>query len=284
MPLYCIAGREIHFSSPVTELESYEVAGAQRKLITLPADLKFTLASRVTGLVGGEMRGVEVWTGASGALLKVNGGGDVHILSDGRQIIYASDSMELTALDRDILAGPALVLALALRGGTWCLHASAAMFRDCLVVFLGESGQGKSTLAAYLSETGGGWLRVADDILPVTALPSRVEAWPRFPQLKLPVESRSGQGLPEHIPVSRICLLTNDDERHAPQLQLLARGKAAQILIGHTAGTRLFDPRLLAEHLAFASEAARLVPVYALTYPRRWDALAKVKEILEASC
>lgn len=284
MPVYCIAGQEIYFSSPLAELESYKVAGAYREAIAAPTVSNFVLSCQVTGLVGGEIRGVEVWTGDLGTLLKVDGGGEVCILPGGREVLRVDESMEMTALDRDILAGPALVLALALRGGTWCLHASAAMFRESLFVFLGESGQGKSTLAATLSDAGRGWIRVADDILPVTAQSSRVEAWPRFPQLKLPAESRSGQSLPERIPVNRICLLTNIEERGAPALQLLAPAKAAQILIGHTAGARLFNPRLLAAHLAFASEAARLVPVYALAYPRKMEALMAVRELLESSC
>lgn len=284
MPVYCIAGQEIYFSSPISELESYKVAGAYREMIAPPADSTFALSCQVTGLVGGAMRGVEVWTGDLGTLLKVDGGGDICILPGGREVLRVDESMEMTALDRDILLGPALVLALALCGGKWCLHASAAMFRESLFVFLGESGQGKSTLAAYLSDTGQGWIRVADDILPVTAQPSRVEAWPRFPQLKLPAESQSGQSLPERIPVNRIGLLTNVEERGAPALQLLAPAKAAQIFLGHTAAARLFDPRLLVEHLTFASEAARLVPVYALKCPRKIESLVAVRELLESSC
>jgi hypothetical protein len=282
MPVYCIAGQEIYFSSPVAGLEPYAVSGIQGEGVTFSQNSSFTLSNQVTGFVGGRMRAVQVWTGASGTLLKVDGGGDVCILPGGREILRVDDSSEMTALDREILVGPALVLALAQCNRTWCLHASAAMFRDCLLVFLGESGQGKSTLAAYLSGEDRGWTRVADDILPVTAQSSRVEAWPHFPQLKLSDESRPSSNLPEGIPVKRICLLTDSEE--SAKLELLARGKAAQILIGHTAGARLFDPRLLADHLAFAAEAARLVPVYALSYPRRWEALAKVKELLEASC
>ncbi len=284
MAVYCIAGQEIYFSCPVSELKPFAVAGKMGEEIAFSSDLSFILSNQAVGFVGGETRTVQVWKGDSGTLLKVDGGGDVCILTGGRQIIRVDDASKMTALDREILAGPALVLALAQNSRTWCLHASAAMFRNSLMVFLGESGRGKSTLAAYLSDAGGEWLRVVDDILPVTAHSSGVEAWPRFPQLKMPGASCLAPRLPESIPVGRICLLADVEETRVPELQLISHVKAAQILIGHTAGARLFDPRLLADHLAFASEAARFVPIYALAYPRRWDALAGVKGLLEALC
>ncbi len=212
------------------------------------ADSNSKLTCQVTGLVGGEMRRVELWSGAFGFLLKVAGGGDVCIHPDGGAITSVDGSREVTSLDREILIGPALVLALALRG-VWSLHASAAMFGDCLVVFLGESGQGKSTLASYLAGSAGGeWRWVADDILPVTAR-SRVDAWPRFPQLKVSPDSQPGAFLPESIPVGRICLMKDAVEEQSPALDLLPPGRAVQVLAGHTAGARLFDQHLLASHL-----------------------------------
>ena len=283
MPSYRIAGQAIYVSIPLLELDSYEITGEEQEVPASFADSELNLTCQVTGMVGGEMRRVEVWSGAFGFLLKVAGGGDVCIPLDGRAILPVDDSRKVTALDREILIGPALVLALALRG-VWSLHASAAMFRDCLVVFLGESGQGKSTLASYLSDPGDGeWSRVADDILPMT-VHSRVDAWPHFPQLKVSPDAQPGPALPEQIPVDRICLMMNAEGGQSAGLQLLERGRAVQVLVGHTAGARLFDPRLLAGHLAFASEVVQRIPVYGMIYPRRLAALADVKKILETPC
>ena len=100
-----------------------------------------------------------------GMLLKVEGCGEFFIALHGETICKRDPEGDLTRLEREVILGPALVLALALRG-IWSLHASAAMFQDQTTVFLGESGQGKSTLAAYLSNSPG-WRLVADDILPV---------------------------------------------------------------------------------------------------------------------
>jgi hypothetical protein len=283
MPVYRIAGQAIYFSIPLPELEYYEIAGAGQEIPAFLVDSNIKLTCQATGVVGGEMRRVEVWSGAFGFLLKVAGGGEVCILPDGGAITSVDDSKEVTSLDREIFLGPALVLALALRG-VWSLHASASMFRDFLLVFLGESGQGKSTLASYLAGAGGGeWSWVADDILPVTAR-SRVEAWPHFPQLKVSPIYQPGHSLPEQIPVSRFFLMKNSVGGQPPALKLLSRGRAVQVLAGHTAGARLFDQRLLAGHLAFAAEVAHLVPVYEMTYPRHFAALEDVKELLETPC
>ena len=79
------------------------------------------------------------------------------------------------------MLGPVLLLALALQG-RWGLHASAAAHGAGVFRFLGESGVGKSTLAAGLA---GGWQPLADDLLPIRLPPSGPRILPRYPQLKV---------------------------------------------------------------------------------------------------
>jgi len=192
------------------------------------------------------------------------------------------ESAELNETDRKILLGPVLVLALALQG-SWSLHASAAIFGDKLVLFLGESGQGKSTLAGFLANEAG-WRLAADDILPVTLGRDRLLAWPWFPQLKLPVQAQPGPGLPEQLPISKVCILTDADKDARSELHRLPVGKAVQVFLGHTAGTRMFPAELLHKHLDFCAMAGGRVPVYRLIYPHRWEALPAVKALLESFC
>jgi hypothetical protein len=56
------------------------------------------------------------------------------------------------------------------------------------------------------------------------------------------------------------------------------------MLLRHTAGTRLFEPALLENHLAFSAAAGGKVPVYRLDYPHRKDALPEIKELLVNLC
>ncbi len=287
MAYYHPAGQDFYFLCPVPELEPYQIIGEQpsaAKLLTVPSAL--VLSCRTVGLVGGEQREVETWSAPPGLLLKVAGGSDFYITPGGQYVVKAARDgnvlpSPLTGLDRDILLGPALVLALALRG-TWSLHASAVTFKDKLIVFLGESGQGKSTLAMSLAEAN--WQLVADDILPVTGDPSGVQAWPHFPQLKLPPESQPGPHLPEQLSLDKIYLLTPAGKDDNPAVQLLPAGETVKALLAHTAGTRLFDPELLGRHLEFCARSAVQVTTYRLTYPHRREALPIIRKILENLC
>lgn len=106
----------------------------------------------------------------------------------------------------EMLLGPALTLALALQG-TWCLHAGAVAVAGQGVAFVGESGVGKSTLAAYFDEQVPDSWRVADDVLPVTVEEDNLVAFPRYPQLGLPAQAQIGAVGPERLPIERIYLL-----------------------------------------------------------------------------
>jgi hypothetical protein len=297
MTSYRVAGQEFFFPYEVHELAPFEVIGKiPAAMQSLPVPLTTVLSCRATGWVGGAQRKVESWSAPPGILLKVAGGSDFYLTPGGRDIVRSIASQEdvehgdhaqpysMTQLDREILVGPALVLALALRG-TWCLHASAVILKDHLIVFLGESMEGKSTLAAFLSGSGDleGRL-VADDILPVTVDAAGVQVWSHFPQLKLPIIEQPGIGLPEQLPLDGICVLKQTDRGNKPELHRLAPGRAAQRLVRHTAGARLFDPALLAKHLVFCGQVAGQVPVHQLVYPHNRDALTEVKGLLEELC
>jgi len=125
---------------------------------------------------------------------------------------------------------------------------------------------------------------LADDMLPVTLEPSGLTARPHFPQLKLPLDAQPGPNWPEQVSINKVCVLMPAKKDDAPNLQLLSSMEAAQTLIRHTAGTRLFDEKMLETHLAFCGSAVKHVSVYQLTYPHSRDALPKVMELLETLC
>jgi hypothetical protein len=282
MSRYLLAGQKIWTNCPVPELEPYQTNNIEPEEISFALPAAHTLINRTLGWVGGEQRLVECWSAPPGWLLKVAGGCDVYIGAEGRSIVRL-EAVD-PSLDMEILAGPALVLALALRG-VWCLHASAGLFEQQLTVFLGESGQGKSTLARSLSALERSkWSLVADDILPVRMDTKGLLALPRFPQLKLPVQAQPGTGLPELLHVDRVCVLAKAGKDETPALQSLPPKEAVQALLRHTAGTRMFDPDLLASHLVFCTQAAKQAPVFQLIYPHRKDAIPQVKEMMEGTC
>lgn len=296
MIAYRLAGQEYQFPCPVLELTPFEVHPANGEISAspdgpspLPASTSLkadsaslTLFAQTEGLVGGATRHVETWSAPPGFILKVNGGGDFYVAPEGQfiqRVESDSTASPWPQLDREIVVGPVLVLALALRG-VWSLHASAVNCNGRAILFLGESGQGKSTLAHYLASTPGMKL-AADDILPVTLEIDGLTAWPHFPQLKLPQDAQPGSLLPESLPIGQICLLDIAEEI---SLHPLSPSEATRIILRHTAGTRLLPPDLLSKHLAFCAQAGSKIQVSRLTYPRRMDALPDVQKLLDTLC
>lgn len=172
-------------------------------------------------------------------------------------------------------------MALALQG-VWCLHASAALYRDQLFLFSGESGEGKSTLARYLG-TQPGWRRAGDDIMPVTRTVENLYALPYFPQLKIPAENQPALGLASSLEIHSIILLRKSSEIDAPALlHPISPSSAALALSRHSVAARLFSKELLREHLGFCAWLSQNFPLYQLDYPHSLDQLTAVHRILES--
>jgi hypothetical protein len=288
---YRISGQDFNFPFPVVTFEPFNISCANCETVIEAASF-IGLSSRkngsgipdrqATGWVGGTEHLVELYDTIEGRLMQFEGGNGFLVTPNGETIVKIGAQEELTPFDCEVIAGPALVLALALRS-VWSLHASAAMYKENLIAFLGESGQGKSTLTAYLSQHAV-WRLVADDILPVTGELFSLLTWPRFPQLKLPVDSQPGPHLPEQLPLGIICFLSPTYKDAIPALQLLPVSEAVKVLLAHTAGTRLFAPEMLTKHLEFCARSAEQVPVYQLTYPHHRWALPIIKKMLENLC
>ncbi|HEY9632635.1 MAG TPA: hypothetical protein V6D14_04470 [Coleofasciculaceae cyanobacterium] len=89
-------------------------------------------------------------------------------------------------LVRAYLVGMVMGIVLFQRGLS-VLHASAVEVNGCSVAFMGNSGQGKSSLAAALQRQG--YALRNDDVTPVSLNGDLAIAYPGFPQMKLSSES-----------------------------------------------------------------------------------------------
>lgn len=293
MSRYRFAGQEFPFLQPVPELKPFEMAEKQGTADeAVPCFLSESSGlgaysplpsptCQTTGWVAGRLRLVMVYKLPNGTILDIEDGGKFFITRYAQTIGKMDTQGEMTRLDYEVMAGSVFTLALAMRG-VWSLHASAAFHKGRLVVLLGESGQGKSTLAGYLGETV--WQLVADDILPVASRDDSLLAFPHYPQLKLRPESQPWLKLPEQIPVHSICLLMPVNPDNSPAIIPMSPGDIVKVLLAHTAGTRLLGPELLKAHLTFCSHAAKQIQAYRLTYPHRKEVLPKVGELLEEIC
>jgi hypothetical protein len=91
----------------------------------------------------------------------------------------AASSLEDAAT---FLLGPILGFLLRLRGVT-CLHASAVVFDDHAVAFVGDAGAGKSTTAAAFARWGHAVL--SDDVVAITEHNGAFHVLPAYPYLSL---------------------------------------------------------------------------------------------------
>ncbi|MBN1304054.1 MAG: hypothetical protein JXA13_06430 [Anaerolineales bacterium] len=282
------------FTNPVDELEPFALKEekGEADLLTnlLPTgslDAR-VLVCQTMGWVGGKQRLVEIWSAKPGLLLTVEES-SYYLAPDGRSILAVdlnrrtgrTAGQTVSNLYKDVLLGPALVLALAMRG-VWSLHASAVFFEDKgMYVFLGESGAGKSTLAAFLGAgKNSDWKLAADDILPAAMQKSCVYCWPHYPQLKAPLGGQPGTRLPESLEIYKILMIVPAKAADSLEVEALPARQRAPVIIGHTAGTRMFPETLLGKHLEFCARVSEQIPVYRLRYPHRESALTEVRDVL----
>lgn len=104
----------------------------------------------------------------SGFRLRFRNCGEFIISADLSEVVVRRDPSGHPALLPILLAGTVSALLLTLRGET-VLHASAVAIDGMAVAFVGQSGRGKSTVAALMCLDGAEL--VADDVLTVTVDP-----------------------------------------------------------------------------------------------------------------
>ncbi|HXU33786.1 MAG TPA: hypothetical protein VN851_24720 [Thermoanaerobaculia bacterium] len=160
----------------------------------------------------------------------------------------------------ELALGPPILLLLAARA-IWALHASAVFVKGRLFVFLGESGRGKSTLAALKFPD---WERAADDLLPIELVRGRLVAHLDYPQLKLNPQRR----LRAPAPVAALIALAGPGTADEPRLARLRPAETTRLLLAQTVSSRRYGPDLLAAHLEACVSASHLVPAYRLDLPR----------------
>ena len=172
------------------------------------------------------------------------------------------------------ILGPALA-AMLQRRGYLVLHASGAEVEHAVAAFMGESGQGKSTMAAAMHARG--FPVVADDLVAVSITPGGPLVFSGFPRLKLYPDSlraigeeperfaelhpavvkrgHMAQGAAPHIPLSlrRVYLLQRGEAAGVEPL----RGVSAMMeLTRHTFGKWMLDESLRRSQFEQTAELA----------------------------
>ena len=196
------------------------------------------------------------------------------------------------------------VLPLALsRQGRLVLHASAVEIDGKGVAFTGESGRGKSTLAASFATTGARFL--TDDGLQLDWLDGQCRITPSHPSVRLWEDSQEAL-IPQAVDLApaveyttKVRLLAGDAMAFCDQLQPLRRvyflgegvapslvieavrpAEALMELVRNSFLLDIEERELLAWHFDEMVRLAELPIYYRLDYPRRYEDLPRVREAI----
>lgn len=226
------------------------------------------------------------------------------VSADGRRI----EGRPLNGTPREAfhayLLGQVLSFAL-LKRGIEPLHATAVVIGGEAVGFVGDCGQGKSSLAAAFLREGHGLL--TDDLLVVKEGPSGFLAYPGPPRIKLfpaiatRLFGKRVAGVPMNrftpklvIPLGRektmcwgrpsplkaLYVLTppfgrRDGDRIT--IRSLSPRRACVALLRSTFNAMVVEPARLQRQLDLASRMAGAIPIRSLAYPRRLGRLSAVR-------
>ena len=178
----------------------------------------------------------------------------------------------------ELITGPALIIVMASLK-TYCLHASAVATPQGNLVFVGESGVGKSTLAWQAGEA---WQQTADDIIPVIYEKGRsgVRLSANFPQLKL--ENAKAPGVVTSDANIDYIFRIRPEPSKTIEFKKLSKAEGMLQFVRHTVGAKLFDMAMMKRHTKFANYVVNKVIFIELAYPRDLLGLTDLREeILE---
>lgn len=255
---YEIAGVEVVTDSAWEEFEPFRTSlSSATRTESRPSVADGALETRTTrGVLAGLEREVTaIWRSNSVELLCE--GSRVESIFGGEETVVRGSTVR--ELDRELIAGPGLLLALT-AAGRLTLHASAARVGSRTLLFAGDSGAGKSTLArAFGAEA------TADDLVAVDTESWR--HWARLPQRKW----LAGQqvGLAQTSGDLIWLALEGDREIDSPSIEPLTPAGILKSWLAHTAGSRLYSRRWLTNWLDHCTAAARVVPGFRLLVPWR---------------
>jgi hypothetical protein len=224
---------------------------------------------------------------------------------DGRRILYRCLDARRREAFLTYLLGQALSFAL-IKLGAEPIHATAVDVGRGAIVFLGDSGYGKSTLATSFLRAGhriltDDLLLFCDDGPGVKAYPgpSRIKlmedrAWELLPgigpagpmnrrggKLIIPLAAAHGAGKKTRILAFYDLLPPGEAKRlHGISIQRLSSRDAFFALTRNTFNPRVATPSRLRQLFATATRIASKVPVKRLAFPRRLDVLPLVREAI----
>ncbi len=285
---YRFAGGELESSIEIQALSPWAATRSRTEVAAHtarnPHDYPGTERIVFSGWIAEAQRRVAATWHGSSTTIEIDGVGRFDVEPDTGLVRVTPSASVPHALLEQALFGPPLILQLAARD-TWCLHASAVELEPGggLVLFVGDSGCGKSTMARWLSEAAPRKFgRITDDITPVAIEGDGLKALPVYPQPKLePKDQYDGLAASQRSVRAVVWLDRSPDARTA-RLHCQGEVDALLTVAGHTVSSRLFSHALLKRHLSFCREASRATDIFTLEYGSGSRALGSVCDLLDS--
>ena len=228
---------------------------------------------------------------------------DASIALNERRIDWYSGPRGDEAATAHLLSNQVLPRVAAHEGA--CLVHAALAYRDsAAILVMGESGYGKSTLAVSLRTSG--WTLAGDDCVIVDALDSAPVAAAVAPSLRLLPDSREryfpeatallpiapystkcavpDAVAPNAAPVALEAIFVLDDPEQGTDVRSrrLRETEAAIAFLDNSMALDPSDRDHAQVRFLQACSLARRLPVYSLSYPRKYSVLPKVHAAIEA--
>jgi len=238
----------------------------------------------------------------NGYLLRFPDLADFRISADGLNVTCSPVPDVTEATTQHLYQNQVLPLALS-KMGKLVFHASAVEVGDSAVAFVGESGRGKSTLAASFAISGFRFL--TDDGLVVKQEDDSYLAFPSHPSIRLWQDSQevlilSGtETAPSLDFTSKARFLAGkniifcDQPRPLRRVYFLGDGSARKLTFQRMTAAEAFiewvkhsflldveEKTLLAGQFGQVTQLARQPIYYRLDYPRHYDELTQVRQAI----
>jgi len=238
----------------------------------------------------------------SGYLLRFPGLADFEVARDGSRVQSWAAPEATASTVRHLYLNQVLPLALS-RQGKLVLHASAVDIGGQAVAFVGESGRGKSTLAASFATSGAGLL--TDDGLLLEWIAGELRVVPSHPSIRLWRDSQeallSGERAmaPALTYTEKTRFLAGADFSYCDQPRplrrvyflgpgeaispVIRRAKPATTLIELVRNSFLLDigeQEMLGQHFGEITTIANMPIHYDLDFPRRFADLPLLRDMI----
>lgn len=220
-------------------------------------------------------------------------------IRDGQEILVTPSHDSDQRLVQLCMSGSILAILMYQRGFE-ILHSCAVSINAQAACFLGDSGEGKSTMLASLIARGHGL--ISDDVVPVQFSSNTVQVLPSYPQFKISPESATSLGYQlddlvylhprlgeyayrttsfpkEPQPLKHIYIL---DSGSKIAIEPLSGQAAIMALVRNTYGIMTLKTLVAPDfHLKSCQQLAQQVKVWRLTRPRDLSLLSSVAELVE---